>query len=78
MSEADSVFSRQAGRINPSHLCLSVHGLLHLAKVLLELVKGVLGLLRILDKEEVLLFQRLCMHHRPIGQKRGGYMNIVY
>lgn len=44
------------------YLCLGVHCLLHFAEVLLQLVEGVLRLLRVLDEEQVLLFQRLnCM-----------------
>ena len=44
------------------YLCLGVHCLLHFAEVLLQLIEGVFRLLRILDEEQVLLFQRLsCM-----------------
>lgn len=44
------------------YLCLGVHCLLHFAEVLLQLIEGVFCLLRVLDEEQVLLFQRLsCM-----------------
>lgn len=48
-------------RSNVLYLSFGVHRLLHLSKILLELVQGVLGLLRVLNEEQILLLQCLVL-----------------